>query len=207
MRPREPAAPQPAAPQPAALILAGGRGSRWGGQDKGLIEWEGDSLAAHVARHLRPYCAKLFISCNRNQASYAALADYIVNDLHDTFEGPLAGILATLDDPHLQATNCLLCSPCDTPLLGTVYGARMLQHPSAGSRILIASAGQQLHYLHMLLPCYYKASLETFFREGGRSVKQWLAVTGCEVVDFDDQAACFRNLNRPEDCTPKKLIR
>ncbi len=184
---------------PAGLILAGGRGLRWGGQDKGLIVWREQPMASHVASHLRPWCAPLVVSCNRNQTAYAGIADFTVSDAEDTFEGPLAGLLAALDDPRLAAAELLLTSPCDTPLLGAEYPRRMLNHPSAGGRILVAGSGTHRHFLHMLLPCRYRDSLATYFAAGGRSVKNWLATTEHEFVHFDDQPECFANFNSSID--------
>ncbi|HEN8709542.1 TPA: NTP transferase domain-containing protein, partial [Pseudomonas putida] len=37
-----------ALPPCSILILAGGRGQRMGGRDKGLVDWQGEPLIAHV---------------------------------------------------------------------------------------------------------------------------------------------------------------
>lgn len=62
------------------LLLAGGRGQRMGGQDKGLLAWRGAPLIAHLQRLTRPLTDDLIISCNRNQDRYAHYADYLVSD-------------------------------------------------------------------------------------------------------------------------------
>ncbi|MBX4377840.1 NTP transferase domain-containing protein, partial [Mycobacterium tuberculosis] len=75
-----------------------------GGQDKGLVEWQGEPLIAHLQRKVRPLTDDLIISCNRNRERYAAYADQLVSDEEDDFPGPLAGILAGLEVarlPHL----------------------------------------------------------------------------------------------------------
>lgn len=59
-----------ALPPCSILILAGGRGQRMGGRDKGLVDWQGEPLIAHVHRAVRPLSDDLVISCNRNQAAY-----------------------------------------------------------------------------------------------------------------------------------------
>ena len=41
-------------PPCSILLLAGGRGQRMGGRDKGLIEWQGEPLIAHLQRKTRP---------------------------------------------------------------------------------------------------------------------------------------------------------
>ncbi|NNC55416.1 MAG: NTP transferase domain-containing protein, partial [Pseudomonadales bacterium] len=92
------------------LMLAGGRGSRLGGKDKGLLELAGLPLAEHVARKIAPQVASLTISCNRNQQRYLALANkYRARAKRDTapllledralaeYSGPLAGIFTMLE--------------------------------------------------------------------------------------------------------------
>nr|MBP8202556.1 NTP transferase domain-containing protein [Pseudomonas sp.] len=55
----------------SGLVLSGGRGSRMGGVDKGLVLWQGLPMAEHVCRQLTPLVAQVLVSCNRNQALYS----------------------------------------------------------------------------------------------------------------------------------------
>jgi molybdopterin-guanine dinucleotide biosynthesis protein A len=48
------------------LILAGGRGSRMGGQDKGLMQLHGLPQAQWLAQQLRLQTAGVLISANRH---------------------------------------------------------------------------------------------------------------------------------------------
>ncbi|MQT44675.1 NTP transferase domain-containing protein, partial [Pseudomonas sp. FSL R10-0765] len=82
--------------QSSILLLAGGRGQRMGGQDKGLVPWRGQPLIAYVQQAARALTDDLIISCNRNHDRYAAYADQLVSDGNDDFDGPLAGIRAGL---------------------------------------------------------------------------------------------------------------
>ena len=95
------------------LLLAGGRGQRMGGQDKGLLEWRGRPLIAWLHDVARPLTDELLLSCNRNHARYASYADRLVSDDEDGFPGPLAGIRAGL---AAASHRWLLLLPCDTPL-------------------------------------------------------------------------------------------
>ncbi|WP_154218484.1 NTP transferase domain-containing protein, partial [Pseudomonas syringae] len=60
-----------ALPPCSILLLAGGRGQRMGGRDKGLIEWQGKALIEHLHALTRPLTDDLIISCNRNIERYA----------------------------------------------------------------------------------------------------------------------------------------
>ena len=184
------------------LILAGGCGRRWGGQDKGLIALDDKPLVAHVSDALRPFCRRLIISCNRNQAIYGQYAALTVTDGFGEFEGPLSGLLSVLSHPEIKVDDTLLCSPCDTPFLSPFYAQQMLRHPEAGKHILVARTESHPHYLHMLLPAREKEGLSAFFNQGGRSVKRWLETTTFLYVDFLENENLFRNLNSPDTLQP-----
>jgi molybdenum cofactor guanylyltransferase len=66
--------PAPRRAQITGLLLAGGRGQRLGGVDKGLVEFDGRPLALHVLARLAPQVAQVLISANRNQTRYAQWA-------------------------------------------------------------------------------------------------------------------------------------
>ena len=99
-----------------ALLLAGGRGSRMGGVDKGLQPLNGQSLAAHAIERLHAQqglrLGHIMINANRNRDAYRALGLPVWPDALTDFPGPLAGFLAGLD--HCQSP-WLLTVPCDTP--------------------------------------------------------------------------------------------
>ncbi|UVE43919.1 NTP transferase domain-containing protein [Pseudomonas chlororaphis] len=99
-------------PPCSILLLAGGRGQRMGGRDKGLIEWQGRPLIAHLHRLTRSLSDDLIISCNRNRQQYAPYADQLVQDESNDFPGPLAGIRAGL---AVARHTHLLVLPCDVP--------------------------------------------------------------------------------------------
>src|ERR1700710_1310669 len=114
--------------QITGLLLAGGRGMRMGGVDKGLQMLHGEALAQHVIRRLAPQTGALLISANRNPERYAALgapfgASVVADiDTLPAFPGPLAGLLSGL---RAARTGYLLSAPCDTPGLPVDLAARL----------------------------------------------------------------------------------
>ncbi|MBK8285818.1 MAG: molybdenum cofactor guanylyltransferase [Ahniella sp.] len=93
-------------------ILAGGRGLRMGGADKGLIAWQGKPMAQHMLERLAPQVSSVLIIANRNLDRYQTLGVPVVSDASPGFLGPIAGIrraLAQCTRPYLVTT------PCDTP--------------------------------------------------------------------------------------------
>ncbi len=101
-----------ALPPCSILILAGGRGQRMGGRDKGLVAWQGEPLVAHVQRVVRPLSDDLVISCNRNQEAYRMYADQLVSDAEADFPGPLAGVIAGL---KVARHEWMVVLACDAP--------------------------------------------------------------------------------------------
>ncbi|MFP4595882.1 molybdenum cofactor guanylyltransferase, partial [Ralstonia sp.] len=79
------------------LILAGGRGSRMGGVDKGLQVFQGAPMAMHTLMRLSPQVGHVLINANRNLAAYESFGVPVVVDSMPDFAGPLAGILAGLE--------------------------------------------------------------------------------------------------------------
>ena len=80
----------------SCVILAGGRGTRMGGQDKGLVKFNNLPLIEHTIEKISPQVGEILISANRNLKVYAQYGLRIVTDTTNEFQGPLAGILAAM---------------------------------------------------------------------------------------------------------------
>ncbi|PVX83765.1 molybdenum cofactor guanylyltransferase MobA [Paraburkholderia unamae] len=186
------------------LVLAGGRGQRMGGVDKGLQILHGKPLAAHVLARLAPQAGALAISANRNQDAYAALgAPWRASVLADTlpdFPGPLAGLLAGLRAAH---TEWLLTAPCDSPWLPADLAARLghaaLAHGAAGADIVTATTTNaagvvSLHPVFALVRTSLADDLAAFLAAGERKVRAWYARHKAAEVAFADERA-FYNIN------------
>ena len=68
------------------VILAGGKGTRMGGEEKGLIKLGNKSLIEYSIERLQPQVSKLVINANSNLSRYSKFNLPIVSD-------PLAGFL------------------------------------------------------------------------------------------------------------------
>ena len=178
------------------LILAGGRGSRVGGQDKGLISWRGKTLTSHVIDRLRGQTNELIISCNRNRAAYQRLGVRTIVDQRADFQGPLAGIEASRE---FVTTQYLAVAACDTPMLPLDLVPRLLtpllEKNKTGPVISIAHDGTRQQYLCAVFDVACLEGLSTFLAQGHRAVKHWYQQTPHVVVDFSDQPESFRNHN------------
>ncbi len=177
----------------SAIILSGGRGSRAGGRDKGLLQHRGTPLVEQVLQRLAPQVDDILISANRNLERYRALGHPVISDqLHD-YQGPLAGILACL--PHCQRPVALIL-PCDVPELPLDLAARLL--PALDSHeVCYAWDGERDQYLCAALRCNLVDSLRGYLANGQRSVHRWYAGVRCQRVDFSDCPDAFTNINSP----------
>lgn len=178
-----------------ALVLAGGRGSRMGGLDKGLQLLRGRPLVSHVIGRLAPQADTVMISANRHLDAYAALGHPVLTDPPGlAFAGPLAGMLAGLD--ALPDDAWLLTAPCDAPHLPTDL-AECLLAAARPQGLAFAQAGRE-HPTHALLHARLRAPLAAHLQAGGRAVLGWMRSQPHGVARFDDEAA-FANLNHLAD--------
>ncbi len=80
------------------VILAGGRGSRMGGADKGLQNFRGMPMAMYTLMRLGPQVGELMINANRNLAAYESFGVPVWPDSLSDYAGPLAGFLTGLEN-------------------------------------------------------------------------------------------------------------
>jgi len=192
-----------------ALVLAGGRGTRMGGVDKGLQPFGGVPLALHATRRVRPQVAGVMLSANRHLPEYAAWGLPVWPDTDGSFAGPLAGFAAGL--AHCP-TPWMLTVPCDTPLFPQDLAARLAQAAQlAGAPVAMAAAPQvdgdgpsrlRTHAVFCLVSVALREDLQAFLRAGGRRVQEWSAQHGCAIAAFDrpgDDPQAFANANTPQE--------
>lgn len=177
------------------LVLAGGRGLRMGGVDKGLQLLNGRPLVAHVIDRLAPQVQTLAISANRHLDAYAALGHPVLSDPPGIeFAGPLAGVLAGLQ--ALPDDSWLLTVPCDSPHLPLDLAARLWA--AAHTTGLAFAQAERTHPTHALLHTRLRGPLATHLLAGGRQVQGWMVAQPHGVAQFEDEAA-FANFNTLAD--------
>lgn len=184
-------------PPISGLVLAGGRGLRMGGADKGLVDFQGRPLVASVIAALAPQVDEVLLSANRNLQQYAAFGYPVFADDIAGFAGPLAGLHAGL----ARARHALVAtSPCDTPLLPPDLVSRLYAALLADdAEIAVATAGGRIHPVFCLCRRALLPALEAYLAAGGRKVDGWQRSRRRVEVAFDDVADAFANLNSPAD--------
>jgi molybdopterin-guanine dinucleotide biosynthesis protein A len=193
--------------QITGLILAGGRGSRMGGVDKGLQSFNGMPLALHTLTRLQMGGGvdQIMINANRNLAAYESFGVPVWPDGLADYAGPLAGFLTGLERCE---TPFLVTVPCDTPLLPFDLVPRLAQAlQQQDADIAMAGAPEadkngQLQLRTQPVFCLLRASLLEsllqFTQGGGRKIDAWTALHKTVVVPFDlpgDDPRAFCNAN------------
>jgi molybdopterin-guanine dinucleotide biosynthesis protein A len=179
------------------LILAGGKGSRMGGVDKGLQAFRGKRLVDHVYERLAPQVGGVIINANQNHEEYKTFGVRVVSDAIGGFAGPLAGFHAGLS---ISKRPFLASVPCDSPFLPVDLIERLYQRiDESGAELAVAKTGDQPHPVFSLMRRGVLDHLAEFLKGGGRKIDAWYATLSVIEVAFDDEAEAFSNFNTLEE--------
>ena len=179
------------------VILAGGRGSRMSGVDKGLMEWQGKPLIEHILSELVTDRMDILISANRNLERYQSYGYPVINDTLDDYQGPLAGILtAMMQCKH----DYLLCIPCDSPSPPLDLAPRLFDCIKKEQKTCsICHDGIRLQPLFAVIHLSEREQLQNFLDSGQRKVHDFFIQLDPAICDFSDQPNHFHNFNTPDD--------
>lgn len=189
------------------LILAGGRGSRMGGVDKGLQKHHGVPMAMHALLRLAPQVGQVMINANRNLGAYESMGVPVWPDSLPDYAGPLAGFLTGLE--HCE-TPYLVTVPCDSPRFPDDLVRRLADALEAadaeiamaatrdGVTANAADAPLQVQPVFCLMKSELIESLVRFTQSGQRKIDRWTGLHRCVEVPFDD-AQAFANANTTDE--------
>lgn len=179
------------------VILAGGRATRMGGRDKGLLQLAGKPMVEWVMAALKPQVADIIINANRNLDAYAAYGYRVVSDKLHGFCGPLAGIASSMES---ASTPYIVTTPCDSPLVPLDLAHRLYQALHVNrAEISVAHNGERLQPVFALLTCTLSNSLLSYLEAGERKIDIWYSRHKLAIVDFSDSADAFININTPAE--------
>ena len=179
----------------SAVILAGGRSARMGGQDKGLLQLAGKPMIAHVIERLAPQVGTLLISANRNLEAYRQFGLPVISDRFADYCGPLAGLHSAMST---ISTAWLISAPCDTPFVPHDYVARMrdaVDHYLA----CVAHDGAYMQPGFCLLHRELLPQLVSALESQEFAVHKFMHKVQAVPVDFSDEAQAFRNINTADE--------
>lgn len=179
------------------VILAGGRARRMDHRDKGLIRYRGRPMVSYAVEALSGVARQTLINANRNLERYRQFGLPVITDPTDSFDGPLAGILAAMRQAD---SGVLLVVPCDSPLIRSGHLRRLMSalvenHAEAA----VAFDGEQWHPVFLALRTSLAGSLQRYLDSGQRKIGGWLAQLHTVPVDFSKTPELFANVNTPAE--------
>ena len=185
-------------------VLAGGGSTRFG-QDKALVEFEGNPMLLRM----RELVAEVFGSAIVIAAA-GKYDEFGVESVADQWpgEGPLGGIITALErsaqrEPFVE-WNMIV--GCDMPFLTREWLSYMAEHANRNSAEVVVP--QSASGLEPLCACWRTSAepkLRKAFDEGVRKVTEGMKRLDMEVLDapawkrFESDGRLFWNMNTRED--------
>lgn len=191
----------------AGLVLAGGRSTRMGGDDKALLTLAGRRLVDHVASRLSPQVGRLAISANGDPGRFGLPGVAVLPDTIPGGLGPLAGVLAGLEwAATLPGVTGLVTVATDTPFLPLDLVERLSAARSGEGSLVVAESGGRIHPVDALWPLAAAPDLRRFL-EAGETYRamRFIETSGYSSVSFGPVALPggavdpFFNVNTRED--------
>jgi molybdenum cofactor guanylyltransferase len=180
-----------------AVILAGGQGRRMGGQDKGLLQFDGRLMVELLIEQLQNQQLNILINANRNQITYRSYGYPVIGDDLEGYQGPLAGFASAM---ATVKNRYILTLPCDSPMLADNFVDRFIEtQDREKSPICVAHDGKRLQPVYALIDTRLLADLKLFLDSGERKIDRWYAQHNYAQVDFSNDTVMFQNINTPED--------
>ncbi|ETX15975.1 molybdopterin-guanine dinucleotide biosynthesis protein A [Roseivivax halodurans JCM 10272] len=190
---------------PLGVILAGGRATRMGGGDKGLLTIGGETLLSRVVDRISPQVAGLALNANGDPARFAGLGLPVLPDSVAEWPGPLAGVLAGLDWAAEESADTIVTVAADTPFFPCdlvpqlLLAAEGMEAPLALAATPDPTRGRVRHPTFGLWPVALREDLRAALDEGVRKVVLWTDRHGGREALFDEPGDPFFNVNTPED--------
>ena len=183
----------------SCIILAGGESKRMNGEDKGLIDFNGQPLISHVINALQNQVDDFVISANRNIELYQQFSTNVIPD-DSEMRGPLSGIAAALPSCKHE---WVLIIPCDMPHLPNDLVDKLVAEIDH-SEIVIIEVLQRFQ-LVFLMNKSLLTSVQEHLASGKHKLMQWVTSCSPAIVDYSNSVQAFRNINSVHDLEQTQL--
>jgi len=178
------------------VILAGGQSKRMQVQNKATVLFEGKPLITHVIDRMKTQVKHIVINTHRNQKDFEIFHLPLIDDILDIQEGPLLGILTSL---QAIKTDWVQFVPCDTPSLpSNLIAILMKAVESEKTLVAVPETSDGLQSSCLLCHSSTLNNLPIFFNQGGRKIEDWIRQLAFSIVQFNDKSQ-FLNVNTQEE--------
>ena len=178
------------------VILAGGQSKRMQVQNKATILFKGKPLITHVIDRMKTQAKHIVINTHRNQKDFEIFHLPLIDDILDIQEGPLLGILTSL---QAIKTDWIQFVPCDTPNLPNDLIAILMKEVEAEKTLVaVPETSDGLQSTCLLCHSSTLNNLQIFFNQGGRKIEDWIRQLAFSIVQFNDESQ-FLNVNTQEE--------
>lgn len=177
------------------LILCGGKGTRLGNKDKGLVPYRGKMLVQHMIDRVKPQVDQLLININQNENEYETFGAPLTTDADNNYRGPLAGVLSAKS--KITTEFCFVV-PCDMPHIPLNTVERLLTVIGDKPAVAVANRGR-VQPLVLLIRSSIIGTISNRLKGKDKSVLGWLESIGYTTANFQDSISEFRNLNEPSE--------
>lgn len=176
-----------------AIVLAGGKSSRMGGEDKSMLPIDGRPLIAHIVDQLEGHFDEIIIGSN-DPDKYNFLNKRVVPDIEKD-KGPLMGILSCL-----KASNSELnfITACDIPTMNTKLIHDMIQVAGDSEIVMPVSGENNYEPLYAVYKKSIIPAVEKILKNNGRRIIELFNYSKVHLFDFE-HSNWYENLNRKDD--------
>jgi molybdopterin-guanine dinucleotide biosynthesis protein A len=187
----------------AAIILAGGKATRFGGVAKHAIVVDGRTILARQLAVLGPRCGEIVVASNAPIEGMRVVGDRLIDG------GPLAGVAAAL---AVVAAEWAIVVAGDMPYLSAEVVDRLIVNVNVNVNGTSASdaVGFRIGGLPEPLCCALRVAAAQPVVEALLAARRFrasgllaaLRVHWLDVAPGSEEAAAFRNVNSPGDLPP-----
>ena len=185
-------------------VIAGGLSRRMRGQDKPWLELRGEPLIMRAARRLSRQTGSVILNVNRQDNRLREIDLPVVPDLSGDYQGPLAGVAASLHWTHENRPDIthVIGASVDSPFfpedLVSRLTADIVDRPG---EIAIAFSEDYPQPVFGLWPVACLEPLNSFLREAGNlKVMAFVRSQSWRRVDFPpSNPPAFFNINTPDE--------
>ncbi|PCJ28434.1 MAG: molybdenum cofactor guanylyltransferase [SAR86 cluster bacterium] len=188
----------------AAVVLAGGKSSRMGYQDKALLTLHKKPLIEHVIENARNQVGSMVISVNNCPQKYEYLQLPLIPDKLCNQAGPLSGIYSAMDWFHKEKKESdikyLACFAADVPYFPENIIALLSDSlESTGCKVAYCISGGQIQPLFSLWSLDLLDDIKAALNRGVYGPKPLLPKLQSVMVDIpSSKPEYFLNINSPD---------